>query len=358
MTLGPIEVAYETYGQLNRKRDTTRFSFATRFRAGARRGLARGRPQAGWWDMMIGPGKGIDTDRYFVICSNVLGGCYGTTGPSSINPATEKPYGLHFPVVTIPDMVHVQHDLVKHLGIHSLLMVTGGSMGGMQALQWAVAYPEAVRSVMPIASTHRHSAQQIAFNEVARQAILADPAWKQGDYYGGEGPRLGLAVARMVGHVTYLSDRGMELKFGRRLRNRERFGYDSSTDFEVESYLRYQGQSFVERFDANSLLYLTKALDYFNLADGYESLTEAFRRCRALFPILAFSSDWLYPPQQSKDVAQAIRRAGGDATYCEISSEYGHDAFLLEYEQQAPLVKSFLERVANTTEVVDAGAGI
>jgi homoserine O-acetyltransferase len=358
VTLGPIQVAYETYGQLNRKRDNAILVCHALSGGAHAAGWHAGDRKPGWWDIMIGPGKGIDTDRYFVICSNVLGGCYGTTGPSSINPATGKPYGLHFPVVTIPDMVHVQHELVKHLGIRSLLMVTGGSMGGMQALQWAVAYPEAVRSVMPIASTHRHSAQQIAFNEVARQAIMADPAWKQGDYYGGEGPRLGLAVARMVGHVTYLSDRGMELKFGRRLRNRERFGYDFSSDFEVESYLRYQGQSFVERFDANSLLYLTKALDYFNLADGFESLTEAFRRCRALFLILAFSSDWLYPPQQNKDVAQAIRRAGGDATYCEISSEYGHDAFLLEYEQQAPLVKSFLERVVNTTEVIDAGAGI
>jgi len=247
VTLGPIEVAYETYGQLNQKRDNAILVCHALSGGAHAAGWREGDRKPGWWDIMVGPGKGIDTDRYHVICSNVLGGCYGTTGPSSINPETGKPYGLHFPVVTIPDMVHVQHDLVKRLGIRSLLMVTGGSMGGMQALQWAVAYPEAVRSVMPIASTHRHSAQQIAFNEVARQAIMADPAWKQGDYYGGEGPRLGLAVARMVGHVTYLSDRGMELKFGRRLRNRERFGYDFSSDFEVESYLRYQGQSFVEQ---------------------------------------------------------------------------------------------------------------
>jgi homoserine O-acetyltransferase len=307
---------------------------------------------------MIGPGKAFDTNRYFVVCSNVLGSCYGTTGPSSIDPKTGRPYALRFPVVTIRDMVQVQARLLDYLGIRRVLCVTGGSMGGMQALQWAVIYPERVRSVIAIATTHRHSAQQIAFNEVARQAIMADPAWNGGDYYGTPGPRLGLAVARMIGHITYLSDVSMERKFGRRLRNRERYGYDFSLDFEVESYLRYQGQSFVERFDANSLLYLTKALDYFDLSQNHGSLTHAFAGSPSLYLFITFSSDWLYPPHQLKEVAQAIRRGGGDASYCEINSDYGHDAFLLEHATQEPLIRSFLDRVQNTTVAGDTGEGI
>ncbi len=348
--LGPITVAYETYGTLSPKRDNVVLVCHALSGGAHAAGWHPGAKKRGWWDCMIGPGKAFDTDRYFVICSNCLGSCYGTTGPSSINPETGKPYGLSFPVITIRDMVNVQRHLLDALGIESLLTVTGGSMGGMQALQWAVSYPERVRSVVAIATTHRHSPQQIAFNEVARQAVMSDPAWNHGDYYGTPGPRLGLALARMVGHITYLSEKGMERKFGRRLRNKERFGFDFSVDFEVESYLQYKGQEFVDRFDANSLLYLTKALDYFNLANGFDSLVEAFRHCRSLFLVIAFSSDWLYPPSQNKEVAQAIRRAGGDATYCEISSDYGHDAFLLEYEQQEPLIRAFLERVANTTE--------
>lgn len=358
VTLGPITVAYETYGTLSPRKDNAILICHALSGGAHAAGFIAGQKKPGWWDIMIGPGKAFDTNKYYVICSNVLGSCYGTTGPASVNPKTGVPYGTHFPVVTMRDMVHVQRHLLDHLGVASLLTVTGGSMGGMQALQWAVSYPERVRSVIALATTHRHSAQQIAFNEVARQAIMADPAWKQGDYYGTEGPRLGLAVARMVGHITYLSEVGMELKFGRRLRNRETYGYDFSLDFEVESYLRYQGRSFVERFDANSLLYLTKALDYFDLANGHGSLTEAFRGSSALFLLMAFSSDWLYPPHQLKEVAQAIRRSGSDATYCVINSDYGHDAFLLEHQAQDPLIRSFLERVSEEIEVKDAGAGI
>ncbi len=357
-TFGPISVSYETYGTLNDAKDNAILVCHAISGGANAAGLLPGHKKPGWWDIMIGPDKAFDTNKYFVVSSNVLGSCYGTTGPSSINPKTGKPYALEFPVVTVRDMVHVQRQLLDHLGVKSLLTVTGGSMGGMQALQWAVSYPEMVRSVTAIASTHRHSAQQIAFNEVARQAIMADPAWNQGNYYGTEGPRLGLAVARMVGHITYLSDVGMERKFGRRLRGRERVGYDFTLDFEVESYLRHQGQSFVERFDANSMLYLTKALDYFDLANDHGSLTEAFRGCRALFLFMTFSSDWLYPPNQLKEVAQAIRRCGGDCTFCVINSDYGHDAFLLEYKAQDPLIRSFLERVSEETEVKDAGAGI
>lgn len=358
VALGPVTVAYETYGRLNSKCDNAILVCHALSGGAHAAGYLPGQRKPGWWDDMIGPGKGFDTDKYFVISSNVIGSCYGTTGPASTDPSTDKPYGLTFPVVTIRDMVHVQHALLEHLKVSYLVAVTGGSMGGMQALQWAVSYPGMVRSVIAIATTHRHSAQQIAFNEVARQAIMADPAWNHGDYYAGEGPRLGLAVARMVGHITYLSDVGMERKFGRRLRNRERYGYDFSLDFEVESYLRYQGQSFVERFDANSMLYLTKALDYFDLSSGFETLCEVFRGCDTRFLLIAFSSDWLYPPYQLKEVAQAIRRAGCDATYCEINSDYGHDAFLLEHHAQEPLVRAFLDRVYQETEARDAGAGI
>jgi homoserine O-acetyltransferase len=358
VSMGPITLAYETYGRLSEAKDNVILVCHALSGGAHAAGLQAEAKKPGWWDVMIGPGRGFDTDKYFVICSNTLGGCYGSTGPASINPATGQPWGMRFPVVTVRDMVNAQRQLLESLGINSLLTVTGGSMGGMQALQWAVSYPQWVRSVIAIATTHRHSPQQIAFNEVARQAVMADPAWNRGDYYGGEGPRLGLAVARMVGHITYLSDLGMEQKFGRRLRNRERFGYDFSLDFEVESYLRYQGQSFVDRFDANSLLYITKALDYFDVSNGHGSLGKAFRESQARFLLLAFSSDWLYPPHQLKEVAQAIRRLGKDATYCEIKSDYGHDAFLLEHEVQAPMIKSFLDRVSKERENKDAGSDI
>jgi homoserine O-acetyltransferase len=241
VSLGPITVAYETYGHLNEAKDNVILLCHALSGGAHAAGWHAGAKKPGWWDVMVGPGKAFDTNKYFVVCSNVLGSCYGSTGPSSIDPSTGRPYGLRFPVVTVRDMVNVQRHLLEYLGIRSLLTISGGSMGGMQALQWAVSYPDWVRSVIAIATTHRHSPQQIAFNEVARQAVMADPAWNKGDYYHTEGPRLGLAVARMVGHITYLSDLGMEQKFGRRLRNRERFGFDFSLDFEVESYLRHQG---------------------------------------------------------------------------------------------------------------------
>lgn len=348
-TFGPITLCYETYGELNDRKDNAILICHALSGGSHAAGYLEGQKKPGWWDVMIGPGKGFDTNKYFVICANVPGSCYGSTGPSSINPATGKPYGMRFPVFTIGDMVNAQARLLDHLGIDRLLCVAGGSMGGMLTLQWAVSYPNRVRSAITIASTYQHSPQQIAFNEVARQSIMADPAWKKGDYYGSDGPNLGLAIARMTGHITYLSERGMELKFGRRLQNRMKYGYDFNLDFEVESYLRHQGRSFVERFDANSLLYLTKALDYFDLSRDRDSLTDAFRQSTGLqYLLIAFSSDWLYPPQQLKDVARAIRRAGGDATYYEISSDYGHDAFLLDYEKQEPLVRSFLDRSAGT----------
>ncbi len=340
-TLNGVDVAYETYGVLNEaKSNAILVCHALTGDAHAAGISPDGKP--GWWDNMIGPGKAFDTDRYFVICSNVLGGCRGTTGPASANPQTEKPYGMSFPVITIGDMVRLQKMLVDRLGIERLLTITGGSMGGMQTLQWAAAYPDRVVSVIPIATTARHSAQQIAFNEVGRQAIMADPDWNEGDYYDSKPPARGLAVARMVGHITYMSDESMRQKFGRRLRGKETFGFDFSVDFEVESYLRYRGTQFVNRFDANSYLYITKAMDYFDLANGSGSLAEAFRGAESRFLVISFTSDWLYPSYQSVEVVQALRSMNRDVAYCELPSNYGHDAFLVDVGEQTEVVRGFL----------------
>jgi homoserine O-acetyltransferase len=291
---------------------------------------------------MIGPGKAFDTDKYFVICSNVLGGCRGTTGPGSINPATGCPFAMSFPVITIRDMVRLQAMLLTELGIERLLGVAGGSMGAMQALEWAVSYPERVVASIPIAGTARHSAQQIAFNEVGRQAIIADPDWNGGDFYGKTLPARGLAVARMVGHITYMSDDSMREKFGRRLRGKEKYGFDFDVDFEVESYLRYRGSQFVNRFDANSYLYITKAMDYFDLANGHGTLSSAFEGGGTRFLVISFTSDWLYPSYQSQEVVRALRSQNRDVAYCELPSNYGHDAFLVDVAEQTDLIRGFL----------------
>jgi homoserine O-acetyltransferase len=342
-TLAPVDVAYETYGKLNPACTNAILILHALSGDAHAAGISHESGKPGWWDNMIGPGKAFDTDKYLVICSNVLGGCRGTTGPSSIDPATGAPYAMRFPGITIADMVRLQKMLIDHLGIRRLLTVTGGSMGGMQALQWAVAYPEAVVSAIPIATTARHSAQQIAFDEVGRQAIMADPDWNQGNYYDRNPPARGLAVARMVGHITYMSDESMREKFGRRLRDKDKFGFDFSVDFEVESYLRYRGSQFVLRFDANSYLYITKALDYFDLAEGYGSLAEAFRDTQARFLAISFTSDWLYPSYQSLETVKALRGLNRDVAYCELASNYGHDAFLVDVGEQTEVVRGFLE---------------
>ena len=350
-TLTPVEVAYETYGELNADRSNA-ILITHAFSGDAHAaGISHETGKPGWWDNMIGPGKAFDTDRYFVICSNVLGGCQGTTGPGSINPATGRPYALSFPVITIRDMVRLQKMLVDSLGITRLLCAAGGSMGGMQALEWAVSYPEMVRSAIPIATTWRHSAQQIAFNEVGRQAIMADPDWSEGEYYEKKPPARGLSVARMVGHITYMSDESMREKFGRKLRQKEKFGFDFGVDFEVESYLRYRGSEFVNRFDANSYLYITKAMDYFDLANGNGSLAAAFERAKARFLVISFSSDWLYPSYQSQEIVRALRSRNVDVAYCELPSNYGHDAFLVDVGEQTDLVRGFL---SSTFERVSA----
>ncbi len=349
--LGPVTLAYETYGKLNTQKTNAILILHALSGDAHAAGYHEGDIKPGWWDEMIGARKAFDTDTYFVICSNVLGGCRGSTGPSSINPATNKPYGLDFPTITIKDIVNAQRRLIDHLGIPELLCVVGGSMGGMQALQWAASYPERVRSVIPIATTLKHSPQQIAFNEVGRQAIMADPDWNGGNYYGKAPAAKGLAVARMIGHITYMSDISMSEKFGRRFNNgkkHSRFG----AEFEVEGYLHYHGDNFVKRFDANSYLYITRALDYFDLSNG-RTLFEVFKGIKAKFLIMAFRSDWLYPAYQSKEILKICKLAGIEATYCEIDSTYGHDAFLLEVDEETHLIKHFLKKVYNGYAVVE-----
>ena len=343
-----ITLAYETYGTLNEKKSNAILVLHALSGDAHAAGFHKGAKRPGWWNEIIGEGKALDTEKYFIICSNVIGGCRGSTGPSSINPKTKKPYGIEFPIITIQDMVNAQVRLIDHLGIKKLLTVVGGSMGGMQVLQWMISYPERIRSAIPIATTMKHNPQQIAFNEVGRQAIMADQNWNNGNYYNCNPPGRGLAVARMIGHITYMSDVSMTDKFGRRRKNNGKpFKFD--TDFEVEGYLRYRGDNFVKRFDANSYLYITKAIDYFNILNGTK-LGEIFKDLKAKVLVLAFKSDWLYPVYQSREIVKACKLAGIDTTYCEINSTYGHDAFLLEVEEETDLIKNFLKTVTNGHE--------
>lgn len=349
--LGPISLAFETYGELNtEKSNAVVICHALSGDAHVAGYHSEEDLKPGWWDIMVGPGKGIDTDKYFIVCSNILGSCMGSTGPCTYSPKTIEPYGLDFPVVTIGDMVQAQKALLDHLGIEKVLSVVGGSIGGMQVLEWCVRYPEIVVSAIPLATTTKHSALAIAFNEVARQAIMADPNWNNGKYYAGARPDLGLAVARMIGHITYLSDESMRLKFGRRLQDKNDFSFNFDADFQVESYLRYQGAKFVERFDANAFLYITKAADYFDLENqhGSGSLVQAFSKTRAKFLVVSFTSDWLYPTYQSKNMVKVMKKNGLDVSFCEIEAEWGHDAFLLPNERLSSMVKGFLEHVSQT----------
>lgn len=352
--LGPVTLTYETYGELNAERSNAVLVLHALSGDAHAAGFHKGDATPGWWDNLVGSNKGLDTDKYFVICSNIIGGCKGSTGPSSINPKTGKPYGTDFPIISIGDMVNAQRHLINHLGIDKLLAVIGGSMGGMQVMQWMASYPEMIQAAVPIATTMKHTPQQIAFNEVGRQAIMADPNWRKGSYYGNEVPARGLAVARMIGHITYMSDTSMAKKFGRRIRaNKKAFKF--SADFEVEGYLRYRGDTFVKRFDANSYLYITEAIDHFNLLNG-NRLGEVFRGLKAKVLVLAFKSDWLYPPYQSQEIVRACKLAGVDASYCELNSTYGHDAFLLEIEQETKLIKHFLKYVSEKNMTGDSHA--
>ena len=341
---GPITVAYETYGTLNENKDNAILVIhALTGDAHAAGYHSENDKKPGWWDDLIGPGKAFDTNKYFVICSNILGGCSGTTGPSAINPQTNRPYGTSFPVFTIEDTVKVMKKLLDFLKIKSLYSVAGGSMGGMQAIQFVISYPDFVKSAILIATTARLSPQAIAFNAVGRNSIISDPNWNNGDYYDKEQkPDRGLSNARMIGHITYLCEEAMYNKFGRRLQNKNHYDFNFDIDFQVESYLQHQGQIFVDRFDANSYLYITKAVDYFDPCDKYGSLTNAFKNSNAKFLVMSFDSDWLFPSCQSKEIVNSLMKLGKDVSYCEIKSPCGHDAFLLEYELQSKIIKSFL----------------
>lgn len=355
VTLTSVSVAYEMYGEINGSASNVilvEHAFTGDAHA-AGIGDSDGKP--GWWDSMIGPGKAFDTNRYAVICSNVLAGCRGTTGPSSINPDTGEPYAMSFPATTIGDMVRLQAELMDRLGVERLLAVSGGSMGGMQVLEWAVRFPERVCSAIPIASTGRHSAQQIAFNEVGRQAIMSDPDWNEGNYYEGDSPKRGLAVARMVGHITYMSDHSLEAKFGRRLQDFDAIPYTlDEPEFAIESYLGYQGEKFVGRFDANSYLYITKALDYFNIADGFDSMEAALAHTEASFLVVSFSSDWLYTEAQARELSDALCTAGRPTEEHRVQAVYGHDSFLVEVETMTTIVGGYLARQWET-EIAERG---
>ena len=344
VALAPVEIAYETYGKL--APDGGNAVLVCHALTGDHH-VASPHPRTGkpgWWQRMVGPGTPIDTDRDFVVCANVLGSCMGSSGPASLDPATGRPYAMAFPVITIRDMVRAQAMLLDHLGIGRLRAVVGGSMGGMQALSWAATFPERVEAAVVIASTARHTAQNIAFHEVGRQAVMADPNWNEGDYYDGAPPAAGLAVARMAAHITYLSEAGLTEKFGRRLQGRDAKSFGFDADFQVESYLRHQGMAFTDRFDANSYLYITRAMDYFDLAEEHGGLlANAFRGTRTRFAIVSFDTDWLYPTPESRAVVQALHAAGAPASFVELSSPFGHDAFLLDVPELDRIVAGFLE---------------
>jgi homoserine O-acetyltransferase len=347
-SLGPIDVAYTTLGTLNADRSNAilicHALTGDQYVAGTH--PISGKP--GWWDTMIGPGKPLDPAHYFLICANILGGCLGTTGPMETNPATGKPWGPDFPVITVGDMVKTQKLLIDHLGIDQLFCVIGGSMGGMQALDWAARYPERVFSVMPIATAGRTSAQNIAYHEVGRQAVMADPDWCQGRYQDEDKrPHRGLAVARMGAHITYLSESALTRKFGRSLQERERVTYGFDADFQVESYLRHQGITFVDRFDANSYLYITRAMDYFDLAHDHGGvLADAFRGTQIRFGVVSFTSDWMFPTPESRELVKALNAVGANVSFVEIETDQGHDSFLLEIEAYHRVVNGFLEGAA------------
>jgi homoserine O-acetyltransferase len=355
-TLAPVDVAYETYGRLNQAGDNAiLICHALSGDAHVAGFHSEDDTKPGWWDIMVGPGKGIDTEKYFVICSNFLGGCAGTTGPGSVNPETSKPYGLDFPIITIADMVKVQKLLLDRLGIKQLLAVIGGSIGGMQVLQWAIEYPDFVKAAIPIATTTHLGAQSIAFDAVGRNAILADADFAGGNYSTNKKPDTGLGIARMIGHITYLSEEGMRKKFGRQLRNSDNYSFGFDSEFAVETYLDHQGRTFVERFDANSYLYITKAADYFDLNREFGSLPKAFENTKSKFLVISFSSDWLFTPVQSEELVNALAATGKDLSYCCIESPSGHDAFLLENEQIGLLISGFLD---STHRQLKSGCGI
>jgi len=344
-TIKDFPLAYETYGRLNEEKNNAILAFHALTGDQFVSGTNPVTKKEGWWSNAVGPGKAIDTDKYFLICANVIGGCMGSWGPKEIDPKTKEPYGLNFPVITIKDMVRAQETLLDHLGIKKLLCATGGSMGGMQLLQFCSTFPNRTFSAIPIACSTSHSAQNIALNELARQAIMADPIWENGKYIRKNvQPKNGLAVARMVGHITYLSEKGMQEKFGRKLQEKADYEFSFNADFQVESYLRHQGYTFVERFDANSILYITRAMDYFDLSRQFKGgLVEAFKNQKTKFLVISFSSDWLYTTKENKDIVIALNASGADVSFAEIKTEKGHDSFLVEEPEFLKTLKGFVD---------------
>ena len=346
--LAPFSIAYQTYGTLNAGKSN---AILICHALTGDQHVASEHPvthKPGWWSSLVGPGKPVDTDQFHVICANILGGCMGSTGPASINPKTGTPYGLDFPVITIADMVDAQARLIDHLGIAQLFAVIGGSMGGMQVLEWASRYKDRVFAAVPIATAAWHSSQNIAFHEVGRQAVMADPDWCAGNYYAaGKTPRNGLAVARMAAHITYLSEEALHRKFGRSLQDRSKVTFSFSADFQVESYLRHQGSTFVDRFDANSYLYITRAMDYFDLAGEHSDvLANAFRGTKTRFCVVSFTSDWLYPTRESREIVQALNAVAANVSFVDIESNNGHDSFLLEEPVFFATIRGFLNAAA------------
>ena len=344
-TIKDFPIAYETYGKLNVKKNNAILIFhalsGDQFVAGTNPVTSKD----GWWKTAVGPGRAVDTEKYFIICANVLGGCMGSFGPKNINDKDGEPYGLRFPVITIRDMVRAQESLLKHFNIEKLLSVLGGSMGGMQLLQFCALYPDRTFSAVPIASTASHNAQQIALNELARQAIMADPIWNKGNYYRDKKiPKNGLAVARMAAHITYMSDKGLQERFGRKLQEKKDYEFTFDADFQIESYLRHQGNVFVDRFDANSYLYISRAMDYFDLSKRFENgLVGAFQNHKTRFLIISFSSDWLYPTKNSKDIVIALNASGTNVAFAEIKTDKGHDSFLVNEPEFLETLKGFLD---------------
>ena len=344
-TIKDFPIAYETYGKLNVKKNNAILIFhalsGDQFVAGTNPVTSKD----GWWKTAVGPGRAVDTEKYFIICANVLGGCMGSFGPKNINDKDGEPYGLRFPVITIRDMVRAQESLLKHFNIEKLLSVLGGSMGGMQLLQFCALYPDRTFSAVPIASTASHNAQQIALNELARQAIMADPIWNKGNYYRDKKiPKNGLAVARMAAHITYMSDKGLQERFGRKLQEKKDYEFTFDADFQIESYLRHQGNVFVDRFDANSYLYISRAMDYFDLSKQFENgLVGAFQNHKTRFLIISFSSDWLYPTKNSKDIVIALNASGANVAFAEIKTDKGHDSFLVNEPEFLETLKGFLD---------------
>lgn len=345
--LAPLSIAYQTYGTLNAAKSNAILicHALTGDQHAANIHPVTGKP--GWWDTLVGPGKPVDTDRFFIICPNILGGCMGSTGPASLNSKTGKPYGLDFPVITIGDMVDAQVRLIDHLGIEELFSVIGGSMGGMQVLEWVARQKDRVATAIPIATAPWHTAQNIAFHEVGRQAVMADPDWRGGNYYeAGVVPKNGLAVARMAAHITYLSEKALQGKFGRNLQDRQSRSFSFDADFKIESYLRHQGSTFVDRFDANSYLYITRAMDYFDLESAHGKLANAFVGTRAQICVVSFTSDWLYPTRDNKAIVKALNAVAANVSFVEIESDKGHDAFLLDEPEFHATVRGFLSAAA------------